>query len=290
MIYLPCSSKFYFENIEFSSATLKTTAVRACSGNFYEYDVANIVYSNFEGKFIAIATLTIIYDGDGSFTNNTAGAPLTVVGNYAHLRDEEHCPNPSAERWPSTLVCDRNSVVRILRFSANFERSWWGPRMYVNRIVDFSDKTNSYLQTYSDRTLYIPFITGRYYKFWYSTDFLNVYISPTERVSDEDEPILFKHMYSKSRELYEVKTIENGRYSDPQTNQQIVEDFDLETCQLGDFYHDNDNRTFGVCWNTQANWTAGEYIHAKGIFCRDFCPEPEEGNNGGGEGGCSYQL
>ena len=35
MIGLPCSSNYYIQSVEFSSATIKTTALRACYHTYY---------------------------------------------------------------------------------------------------------------------------------------------------------------------------------------------------------------------------------------------------------------
>ena len=59
---------------------------------------------------------------------------------------------------------------------------------------------------------------------------------------------------------------------------------DKDNCTLGDFYHDNDARLFGVCVSPK-NLDPYEYINTRGIFCKYLCPEPSDGGNSGG--GCS---
>ena len=297
MLALPCSSNFFIQGIEFSSASLKTTALRTCKhtssyrSNTDEFDIGNVKYSNFEGKYVNLLSVnmgrSIIYD-DGSFTGSQA--PATVVRNLNHLAGEQDCPNPSS-RWPSALVCNENVAVRAIRFQPSGMSSTWSSSFRVNSISDFEDDSNANIQTfhyYYLVTLSVPFITGRYYKFsWGSStnnDFGRLYITPSERMGPGDEPIIFKHEYINSRELFEVKTKQDGAYSNPQTNRQITSDFTLEDCNFGDFYHDNDNRTFGVCINPE-NATY-DMVDVDAIYCRDFCPEPN-GENGGG---CAVTL
>ena len=255
MLALPCSSNFFVQGIEFNSATLKTTALRACMhtssyrSDTDEFDIADVRYSNFDGKYIDLTSIdmgrSIIYD-DGTFTGSPSQAPTTVVRDLNHFTGEQDCTNPSSSRWPSALVCNDNVAVRAIRFQPSGLSSWYSS-FRVNRIDDFSDENNTNIQTFRSYylvTLSLPFIAGRYYKFnWGSStnnDFTKLYITPSERMSAGDESIIFKHNYINSRELFEVRTKEDGAYSDPQTNRQITSAFTLDTCNFGDFYHDND--------------------------------------------------
>ena len=163
------------------------------------------------------------------------------------------------------MVCNKNSVVRAIHFRP-FGNSYWSA-FRVHRIDNFTGGSASISQSFSYyiKTLYVPFITGRYYSFTYGTstnyDFSYLYITPSNRYEEDDEAIVFKHDYINNRELFEVKTIELQGASDPQTNIQKTDGLSISDCSLGDFYHDNDEREFGVCVSPK-NWSEYEYIRA----------------------------
>lgn len=95
LIGLPCSNNFHLQTIEFNGPK-ESTAVRGClhTSSFdhkaYEYDVSEIAYTNFDGRFIDLGSVymgrTILYDADGTFTNNTSLAPLTLVRNFSYFK------------------------------------------------------------------------------------------------------------------------------------------------------------------------------------------------------------
>lgn len=53
----------------------------------------------------------------------------------------------------------------------------------------------------------------------------------------------------------------------------------FSTCTIGDFYHDNNQKLFGLCLSDK-NTTTGLSTIVKAIYCRFLCPD-----NGGGSGG-----
>lgn len=132
----------------------------------------------------------------------------------------------------------------------------------------------------------IPLIMDRYYEFYIERQFYYdlVYMG-FEFVGiyrQGDGSLVFRHNYVKSRELFEVRITNNSQVIN-QTNVQSGSLLNITTCNMGDFYHDNAMRIFGLCMSdrySRANYEIAVYP----IFCRYDCPD-NGNNNGGGDGG-----
>ena len=56
------------------------------------------------------------------------------------------------------------------------------------------------------------------------------------------------------------------------TGAENIANFDIDSCQNGDYYHDKVNRHLYMCVSGK-NKTLREWIDITGVRCRNFCPK-----------------
>jgi hypothetical protein len=126
----------------------------------------------------------------------------------------------------------------------------------------------------------LPFLTGRIYNIWWGSgiDFTHLSITTSPTYTAPEKGIIFKFNYSDNRERFKVGPMVGG---DPLLEANYVVKsktlLDPNTCQNGDYFHDNSDNTslrmLNLCQSGK-NKTLFEYTEVTGVVCEIFCPLP----------------
>ena len=145
--------------------------------------------------------------------------------------------------------------------------------MRIGQISDFMSNASvswHYLP-YRGSANEIPFIMDRYYEIYlersFYYDFRFMIMQMVGIYQPGDGTLVFKHTYQRSRELFEVKMYENGNLSPQQNNTQAGRPLNVSTCNIGDYYHDNNQSLLGVCISDR-NMRPKQSVRVDAIFCR----------------------
>jgi hypothetical protein len=120
-----------------------------------------------------------------------------------------------------------------------------------------------------------PFALGYTYNVWWNfgIDFTHMSVVPSVYFSDTEPGLLFRFNYTETRELFEITQMVSGTLQLPLIEPTLSLP-DINTCNAGDYYHDNTNRYLYVCVSGR-NKPINTYIDLNGIKCRYLCPQPE---------------
>ena len=305
------------DNIRFYNFPVGSVLFQTCklcdNPDFYtnlgtEVIVSQLTLTNVTGTMLFMIGLKrdVIYDLDGSLSyafDQTSRTSGTIVHGFPHIASSNPSLCPAAlspGNWDGAVMCGASATLRRVVFTnlANHQ-DFASQNLRATELSNVTDVVPATLDPANYTMIYsripgtlmepreelayswsLPYITGRIYNIWWSTgiDFIHLSAFTSPSFTSTDMGIIFKFNYSENRELYHVGPMVGGvplveaNYKNESTSL-----LDVNTCENGDYYHDNNDNTslrmLNLCQSGK-NRSMFEYTEVNGVVCQFVCPLP----------------
>lgn len=302
-IITPRTDGFKASNIAFHKFPSQMTVFKSCSvceNELVRTTVgvcsyfSGISYTDVNASYIFwnIPYREVYYDLDGSLSgtdfDGVTRTSATVIPYFTHMDIAGQCNNATnPPLWNGSLVCGSSTVVRKIMFTNPMPTSWF-PNTKIKFAPlttpgqDISAITSGYtgewmIKTKADRKVCwaAPFAMNKFYDTWWNEgiDFTHMAVVPSQYFDQNDAGVVLRFNHTENRELFEIGLMVGGTLQMPFIVPKTAQ-LDPSTCNVGDYYHDVDNKYLYLCVSGK-NSPLFPWIDVNGIKCRYLCPQPE---------------